>query len=138
MPRLPGQLDHGRQKGTPNKRTQDARELLEGLGCEPLAGMARIAMDEEQDIELRARMYAELAPYLYPRRKSIEVQADVTDASDFLQLRELLTSYRAWKREHGLPLAGTLPERPPTVPYGEAEPEDPPSPTPAGNGKRAP
>ena len=35
--------------------------------------MARIAMDETQPIELRAKMYAELAPYGYAKRKAVEI-----------------------------------------------------------------
>jgi hypothetical protein len=34
--------------------------------------MARIAMDPAAHVELRARMLAELAPYLYPRRRAVE------------------------------------------------------------------
>ena len=54
----------GRQKGTPNKRTQDVIGLLEALGCDPIEGMARIAMDENNAPELRGRMYAELSTIL--------------------------------------------------------------------------
>lgn len=65
----------GRQKGTPNKRTVEVQERLEALGCDPIEGMARIAMDETAAIELRGRMYAELAQYVAPKRKAIEVEA---------------------------------------------------------------
>ena len=36
----------GRQKGTPNKATQTVAEKLDALGCDPIEGMARIAMNE--------------------------------------------------------------------------------------------
>lgn len=62
----------GRQKGTPNIRIQEAMAILEELNCDPIEGMARIANDESNSIELRAKMYSELAPYIYPKRKSIE------------------------------------------------------------------
>lgn len=39
----------GRQKGTPNKRTQEIQEKLEKLGCDPIEGLARIAKQAEQD-----------------------------------------------------------------------------------------
>ena len=38
--------------------------------------MARIAMNEKHSPELRGRMYAELAPYLYPKRKAVELAVD--------------------------------------------------------------
>jgi hypothetical protein len=33
----------GRQKGTPNKRTEEIQAKLEELECDPIEGMARIA-----------------------------------------------------------------------------------------------
>ena len=47
--------------------------MLEHLGCDPIEGMAQIAMDISNPVEIRARMYAELAQYIAPKRKSIEV-----------------------------------------------------------------
>lgn len=64
----------GRAKGTPNKRTTEVSELLHALKCDPVEGMARIAMDEAHAPELRGRMYAELAGYLFPKRKALEIK----------------------------------------------------------------
>lgn len=64
----------GRVKGTPNKRTADVAELLNALGCDPVEGMARIAMNEAHAPEIRGKMYAELAGYLFPKRKALEVK----------------------------------------------------------------
>lgn len=64
----------GRAKGTPNKRTTEVADLLYALGCDPVEGMARIAMDEAHAPELRGRMYAELAGYLFPKRKALEIK----------------------------------------------------------------
>ena len=64
----------GRAKGTPNKRTAEVAELLYALDCDPVEGMARIAMNEAHAPELRGRMYAELAGYLFPKRKALEVK----------------------------------------------------------------
>ena len=65
----------GRQKGTPNKRTLDVGDRLAALGCDPLEGMARIAMSEEADLSLRGRMFMELAQYIYPKRKAIDISS---------------------------------------------------------------
>jgi len=66
----------GRVKGTPNLRTQEAMAKLEELGCNPIEGMARIAMDKSNTIELRAKMYSELAPYIFPKRKAMDINSN--------------------------------------------------------------
>ena len=72
----------GRAKGTPNKRTQSVTEKLAALGCDPIEGLAHIAMNKKQKlgvrkdvpIELRAQMYKELAQYVAPKRKAAEIE----------------------------------------------------------------
>lgn len=76
-----GRKTGGRVKGTPNRRTQEVAERLEELGCDPVAGMARLAMDESNAPELRGRMYSELAQYTCPKRRAVEHSA--TDGSSF-------------------------------------------------------
>lgn len=51
MPRgaPPGTRYGGRQKGTPNKITQDVAKTLDELGCNPLELSAKIALGEELD-----------------------------------------------------------------------------------------
>ena len=71
-----GRKTGGREKGTPNKKTQALIEKLDALGCDPVEGMANIAMDEGNPPELRGRMYAELAQYLYPKRRATEIKTD--------------------------------------------------------------
>ncbi len=66
----------GRQKGTPNKATADIAARLEALGCDPIAGMARLALDEANSPELRGKMFSELAQYVAPKRKAIEHSAE--------------------------------------------------------------
>ena len=75
--RPPGQpRTGGRQKGTPNKKTAEVRDLLLSLKCDPVRGMALIAMNKKNPPELRGRMYSELAQYMWPKRKAIEVSGD--------------------------------------------------------------
>jgi hypothetical protein len=38
--------------------------------------MVRIATNRNASLELRGRMNAELAPYVYPKRKAVEVATD--------------------------------------------------------------
>jgi hypothetical protein len=83
-----------RRTGTPKERSTDLspRARLEELGCDPIEGMARIAMDEKNAPELRARMYKELALLAYPRLKAVEITPK-HGSGDFT-LEELLSSYR--------------------------------------------
>jgi hypothetical protein len=63
----------GRTKGTPNRKSVEVMDKLEALGCDPIEGMARLAMDTSNSPELRGKMLSELAQYLYPKRKALEV-----------------------------------------------------------------
>jgi hypothetical protein len=74
---LRGHKTGGRTAGTPNRKTQEISALLESLGCNPIEGMARIATNEAHSPELRGRMYAELAQYVYPKRKAVELATDL-------------------------------------------------------------
>jgi hypothetical protein len=47
-----------------NKRTTEVIEKLGALDGDPIAGMALIATNENNAIELRAKMFAELAQYV--------------------------------------------------------------------------
>jgi hypothetical protein len=67
----------GRRAGTPNRSTAELKQTLEALGCDPLEGMARIAMDESQPTTLRANMYRELAQYVAPKRKALEHKGEM-------------------------------------------------------------
>jgi hypothetical protein len=76
----PGERRGGRQKGTPNRKTQSVMDRLEALGCDPIEGMARIAMDETIDLSIRAQMFKELAQYVAPKRRALDMQADMNMA----------------------------------------------------------
>jgi len=69
----------GRKKGTPNKVNQTVNEKLAALNCDPLEGMAKIAKQAmaEGEMALAGQMYKELAQYVAPKRKSIELSGDV-------------------------------------------------------------
>ena len=68
----------GREAGTPNKRTQEVIEKLEALSCDPIEGMAQIAQQarKENNLHLAGQMYKELAQYIAPKRKSVELATD--------------------------------------------------------------
>lgn len=92
-PGTPKPPNSGRKKGSGNRLNREAMARLEELGCDPLAGMAMIAADPSASKELRGKMYAELAQYIYPKRKAIECSGpgggpiettDVSSAKDRL------------------------------------------------------
>ena len=68
----PGERRGGRQAGTPNKATADLQAKLSALGCDPLEGLARIAMNPRTPVGIQVRCLAELAQYVLPKRKAIE------------------------------------------------------------------
>ena len=45
---------------------------LEELGCDPITGMALIALNENEESAIRVRCYSELAQYVYPKRRAVE------------------------------------------------------------------
>jgi len=88
-----GRKTGGRQKGTPNKRTEEVSERLVELGCDPIEGMALIAMDESNSPELRGRMFAELASYVAAKRRAVEVTspAEAEPTKEVILLAEALS-----------------------------------------------
>ena len=62
----------GRKKGTPNKRTLD---FVENLGnYNPLESLLRIVQDETTPLDTKIRINLDLLPYIYPKRKAIELR----------------------------------------------------------------
>lgn len=62
----------GRKKGSPTKLSKEVASRLEALGCDPIEGMARVANDNTVEVAIRVRCYAELAQYVYPKRRATE------------------------------------------------------------------
>lgn len=65
----------GRKKGVANKKTQDVIDRLNDLGCDPIAGLAEIAMNSAEET-LRLQANKELAQYIAPKRKAVEITGD--------------------------------------------------------------
>ena len=76
--RIKRQKTGGRKKGTPNKKSQEITDRLAEIDCDPIMGMARIAVEAESNGEfvLAGNMYKELAQYIAPKRKAVEVSGD--------------------------------------------------------------
>lgn len=74
-----GNKTGGRTKGTPNRRTQEVIDILNRLNCSPIEGLVNIATIamEKQDYALAGNMYKELSQYMFPKRRAVEVAAEV-------------------------------------------------------------
>lgn len=74
-----GRKTGGRQRGTVNKRTQDVLDKLGAMNCDPIEGMAKIAVEAmgTGDHALAGQMFKELAQYVAPKRKAIEMDANI-------------------------------------------------------------
>lgn len=62
----------GRVKGVPSKLSAQVAQRLNELGCDPVTGLARLAMGENEDSNVRRAAYAELMKYTYPRLTAID------------------------------------------------------------------
>jgi len=65
----------GRQKGTLNKDSQDLFAICEKHGINVFEGMVLLAVEAEDPME-RFNRLRELAPYLYAKRKDLNVAID--------------------------------------------------------------
>jgi hypothetical protein len=114
----------GRPKGALNKRTLDVIDKLAALHCDPITGMALIAMDEKNSIELRAKMFVELAQYIAPKRKAVEHSSDA-GMIEALLLRlddeHDLTASPEVKTRHTRPAGGRMAQAPDFTPKSPAE-----------------
>ena len=84
-------LGAGRKKGVPNKRTQAIKAMLDEMDCDPIEGMAKIALKarKDGDTSLEAQMLKELAPYHSPKLSASKVEATVESKSFEERLKEL-------------------------------------------------
>ena len=86
MPFIKGQprpKNAGRKKGAPGKLALDVSTRLESMGCDPIAGLARIARaTEETDPAISAHCYAKLANKVYPDRKAVDNRLVDSDGND--------------------------------------------------------
>lgn len=72
MPLKNGEKSGGRQKGTPNKVTQDILARCEEMGCDPMKILMEFALHHPEDSR-RFEAAKELCQYIYPKRKAMEL-----------------------------------------------------------------
>ena len=70
--------------------------MLAAVGLDPLEAMATLALAPDTPLELRVRLLAELAGYVYPKRKAVDVNANVTGGAVFALPLPAETSSEEW------------------------------------------
>ena len=74
----PGAIPPGRPKGAHNKITLDLRKLLDEMGCNPIQGLAEIAMNKKHPVQVRSHACAILCKYLHPTIQSVVLSGGET------------------------------------------------------------
>ena len=64
----------GRKAGTPNKKTTELIELLGDYN--PITRLIEIAKDENTPLDMQVKINLDLMPYIYPKRKSIDMNTN--------------------------------------------------------------
>ncbi len=78
----PKPINSGRQKGKQTRLSKEVASRLESMGCDPVAGMVRLAMDEDMEPGIRARMFSELIQYIYPKLRATDHRFVDADGND--------------------------------------------------------
>jgi len=89
----------GRIKGGVTRVQADLRERIAALFPDycPIESMAAIAQDGTQELTLRLSAHKEVAQYLYPKRKAIELSGSVATTT----LSQILLSRRKGRDSEG-------------------------------------
>lgn len=72
----PRDLNTGRKKGTPNKRTQSLEAICEAYNYHPFEALLKLTMETEE-VNVKLQGLKELCQYLYPKRKALEISGDI-------------------------------------------------------------
>jgi len=65
----------GRPKGSLGEKSKAVQAKLDQLGCDPIEALANISMDTSNTPELRFQANKELAQYVAPKRRAVEMDA---------------------------------------------------------------
>lgn len=76
---MKGSKTGGRKAGTPNRKTNDVIELINNKypNFNPILSLIEISQDQNIDLNIRTSCLKEIASYMFPKRKAIEIDANV-------------------------------------------------------------
>lgn len=79
----------GRQKGSKNQitssRDKKIEDFCETYSCDPIESLFSIASNINTPIDIRVSILKELAQYIYPKKRAIEVEATESQ-NPFIQI----------------------------------------------------
>lgn len=107
----------GRVKGTPNKATQPVLDILNAKGfnvVEELVELYHRTANENSTAGTAAKCLSELASYVYPKRKHIEITEEnpylnMSKKEIIAELEEALNSLKARGPRKSQPIDGSSP-----------------------------
>ena len=83
----------GRKKGTPNKKTTELMELLGNYN--PVKRLIEIAKDENTSLDMQVKINLDLLPYIYPKRKSIDMNSnEIPEVKIYINHEEVGVEYK--------------------------------------------
>ena len=80
-------LSRGRQKGTRNRATAEARAAAEATGILPLNYMLSVMRDANAESKRRDAMAMAAAPYLHPKISTVEAKLSAPGTSEVPHIR---------------------------------------------------
>ena len=96
----PGFRTGGRPPGGRNKRTLALEEKIAAAGVDPIIALCAISQDEAHPIEVRVACLKELASFLHPKKKSVEVQSTTSVSVSLIDLVNQAMSARQARLEN--------------------------------------
>jgi len=82
-----GRKTGGRQKGTRNRATAEARAAAEATGILPLDYMLSVMRDDNAQPKRRDAMAMAAAPYLHPKLSTVEAKLSHPETSEATHIR---------------------------------------------------
>jgi hypothetical protein len=118
----------GRPRGSVNRRSQMARDIVERLNCDPLEGLLRIAKNKRLAIELRLDAMKAAVPFVHARLSTTFVSGRVeSNVSVRHQLQAIMMDPELSAAAQMLSLAFSAQPAPNVIdvePLALVEPED--------------
>ena len=90
----------GRPKGSKTKQQLGIEEKLAELGCDPITAMALLALEDTTPLEIRVKLYCELAQYVAPKRKAVEHTGGVEGLNFVIMGAQPDATAEEWERRN--------------------------------------
>jgi hypothetical protein len=68
-----GNAGKGRPKGSKNRISTEVKDILRRAKVDPVTELLKISRERGVEVDVRLRVFCELAKYIYPQRKATEI-----------------------------------------------------------------